>query len=122
MKIGFTGTRKGMVLEQKLALEILLSHFPKGEKEMFNHGGAEGADTEAEKVAMRNGWRAVEFMPQGRKAEDKLERNHQIVDASQLLIAAPSGTDEVLRSGTWATVRYARTEGVPVIFLDPGQR
>src|SRR2546421_4680099 len=37
-----------------------------------------------------------------------LSRNHDIVDASDLLIACPSSEDEKLRSGTWATVRYAR--------------
>ena len=44
------------------------------------------------------------------------ERNHDIVDACDLLIACPK-MKEVLRSGTWATVRYARKTGKPIAIL-----
>ena len=37
-----------------------------------------------------------------------LERNHHIVDAVELMIATPGGMHEMLRSGTWACIRYAR--------------
>ncbi len=40
-------------------------------------------------------------------AEPPLVRNHKIVDGCDFLIAAPHGP-EILRSGTWATIRYAR--------------
>lgn len=43
-----------------------------------------------------------------------LERNRFIVDSVGLLIAAPFTPAEELRSGTWATIRYARKRGVPV--------
>jgi len=44
-----------------------------------------------------------------------LERNKDIVDTGyHILLAAPQEMEEELRSGTWATVRYARTEEVPV--------
>jgi hypothetical protein len=36
-----------------------------------------------------------------------IERNHDIVDCSGLIIATPKGS-EVLRSGTWATIRYTK--------------
>lgn len=37
-----------------------------------------------------------------------LDRNHDIVDACDILFAAPYQDGELLRSGTWATIRYAR--------------
>jgi len=37
-----------------------------------------------------------------------LVRNRDIVDATDMLIAAPATRKEVLRSGTWATIRYAK--------------
>lgn len=44
-----------------------------------------------------------------RPAKPYLERNKDIANEGiDGLIAAPSGWVEELRSGTWATVRYAR--------------
>lgn len=44
-----------------------------------------------------------------RKPKDFIARNHDIVDeGADGLIAMPATFEEVLRSGTWATVRYAR--------------
>jgi hypothetical protein len=52
-----------------------------------------------------------------------LERNHDIVDETTILIACPNG-EERMRSGTWATVRYARQrilnhEGQLTIIISP---
>lgn len=47
-----------------------------------------------------------------------IERNHVIVDAANLLIAMPRDVEvEERRSGTWATIRYARKQGKPVYVL-----
>lgn len=44
-----------------------------------------------------------------------LQRNHAIVDASEILFALPLEAErELQRSGTWATIRYARKRGVEV--------
>jgi hypothetical protein len=53
-------------------------------------------------------------------AKPYLVRNHEIVDDSQVLIAAPKEFTEQLRSGTWATIRYARKIGrtVRIVFPD----
>lgn len=48
-----------------------------------------------------------------------LERNLDIVLESSLLLALPNTYKEKLRSGTWATVRRARENGVPVILVFP---
>jgi hypothetical protein len=50
-------------------------------------------------------------------AKDNLTRNRDIVDTASMLIAAPEGNAERLRSGTWATVRYARKAKKKVIIL-----
>lgn len=51
--------------------------------------------------------------------KDYLPRNHDIVDVSEILLACPNEKKERLRSGTWATVRYARKQGKPVVLIFP---
>jgi hypothetical protein len=48
-----------------------------------------------------------------------LVRNKIIVDRSELLIATPFHEKEILRSGTWMTIRYARSKVIPVLFIWP---
>lgn len=45
-----------------------------------------------------------------------LDRNHDIVRASERLLACPRDK-EALRSGTWATVRYARKLGKAITII-----
>ena len=51
-----------------------------------------------------------------------LDRNKDIVDASDVLLAVPSQDHEIQRSGTWATVRYAARCGKPVFLILPTGR
>lgn len=51
-----------------------------------------------------------------------LARNHKIVDAVQEMLACPGEVMEQLRSGTWATIRYARRVGKPVHVILPDGR
>jgi hypothetical protein len=49
-----------------------------------------------------------------------LERNRDIVMRSDVLVAIPKTDKEDLRSGTWATVRYAQYEQqIPVMIIRP---
>ena len=50
------------------------------------------------------------------KIRPPLWRNHDIVDDCTILIAAPDGPER-LRSGTWATVRYAIKKDREVTFV-----
>lgn len=50
--------------------------------------------------------------------ERPLDRNKKIVDDSDVLLAAPEGP-EVVRSGTWSTIRYALKRGKHVIIVMP---
>ena len=99
MHIGFTGTRKGMTKRQKASLGRLLTGLNSGIGK-FHHGGAEGADTEAAKIAAKSGWggeRTVVFKPKRKTAKELLARNEKIVDASLcLLYTSPSPRDGLL--------------------------
>lgn len=121
MKVGFTGTRAGMSAIQKQQLATVLRWLNEGDAVAFtelHHGMAVGADMEAETIAKANGWYVVKRHPASGKP---LARNRQIVAACDVLIAAPRTDQEELRSGTWATVRYARQAGKPVVMLSRGK-
>jgi predicted Rossmann fold nucleotide-binding protein DprA/Smf involved in DNA uptake len=52
--------------------------------------------------------------------DEYLKRNRAIVDGSEILVATPKEEDgEALRSGTWATVRYARKMGRVIYIVRP---
>lgn len=132
--IGFTGTRGGMSKGQKATLLMILKGAAYGHERdaVLHHGDCVGADAEAHEVAQSLGLAMVIHPPTNPQArafcQDAeawmpeaayLIRNHDIVKASTLLIAAP-GCAEVVRSGTWATVRYARKTGGQVVILERG--
>lgn len=48
-----------------------------------------------------------------------LKRNHDIVDTCDFLLALPGTEQEIVRSGTWATIRYARKVGRPHEIVTP---
>lgn len=132
MKIGFTGTQDGVTVAQHDLLITVISELT--EMTEAHHGECVGADyTFHSAVSLIhpdveiNGHppendkkRAVYIdLPDvdvRHDPEPYLVRNHNIVDATELLIACPKGP-EVLRSGTWATIRYARKTGKPVAIL-----
>ncbi len=130
IKIGFTGTRNGMTPRQMCWLSIWLhsqfvnndSHHLQLSHAEFHHGDCKGADAQATEIARSIGYkihvhppsnpagRAFTFI-EGDKAyppKEYLYRNHDIVNATTKLFACPKEPIEVLRSGTWATIRYGR--------------
>jgi hypothetical protein len=97
-----------------------------------HHGDCIGADADFHALCLDLGLRVHIHPPVNDKKrafcqgaasmaepKDYLQRNHNIVDASCLLIAAPSGTSELRRSGEWATIRYARKLGRTIWFVFP---
>lgn len=135
ISIGFTGTSKGMTNEQMSALHGALLYakiaYPIDRLWEFHFGDCVGADAEAAEIAYRLGYFLVShppFDPSARaftKADrvwvpkTYLQRNHDIVDATDMLIATPRTSKEVQRSGTWATIRYARKLGRGICILNP---
>lgn len=129
MDIGFTGTQEGMTPEQKLKLYQILAQHTNG---MTLHlGDCIGADTEAYEIAyMQKAHltghpctlthkRSFLEYDEEREIKQPLDRNHDIVDESDELIAAPKEHAQVLRSGTWATVRYAQKKGKKITIIYP---
>jgi len=128
-RVGFTGTQKGMSLFQRIELKKTLEELDP--PFTFHHGDCIGADAQAHEIVLSfnqdieihppaitdkrafcNDWSVIH------KPLPYLVRNRAIVDASDFLIACPSGL-EVVRSGTWSTVRYARSKRKPVIIIYP---
>lgn len=127
MIIGFTGTQIGMSDRQKMSLRRHLVSVGATE---FHHGDCIGADADAHWIAIGLGCRIVIHPPEISSkrafckwadcelpAKPYLDRNHDIVDCCDKLIAAPKSLEEELRSGTWATVRYAKKAGKPGVIL-----
>lgn len=54
-----------------------------------------------------------------KEEKEYIKRNHNIVDESDMLVAFPSTKSEILRSGTWATIRYARKQNKLVLIIFP---
>lgn len=119
MILGFTGTRKGMTQRQRATVKYLFAELG---LTMLHHGGERHADAEAHRIALAMKAR-VHVHPGPDfgiivdclgadvvyKVKPNLERNEDIaVMAEDGLIAAPAQKHEVLRSGTWSTVRRAR--------------
>lgn len=51
--------------------------------------------------------------------EHPLKRNREIANHCDLLLATPKTAGEELRSGTWATIRYARSYQKTIAIIDP---
>lgn len=124
---GFTGTQQGMTPDQKRVFRKLIEVLGPVN---FHHGDCMGADYNAHLIARELGMYIVLHPPKNqmkrafcdadieREAKEYLDRNHDIVDDSDIMFATPSGP-EVLRSGTWATIRYARKKGKPLFIIYP---
>jgi hypothetical protein len=132
LHIGFTGTQKGMTDFQLAKVKDLLEYFKNNGFNTVHHGDCMGADKQFHLLADALGFRIVihppdndskrAFCPGGvlLSAKPYLERNRDIVKASHLLIAAPKENTEVLRSGTWATIRYAQKQsGMEIRIIFP---
>lgn len=137
MDIGFTGTQNGMTQDQRRKVMMTLAGFipAEGLRELImHHGDCIGADAQVHEICREYGYSVVIHPPQNpqkrafcfsgnirRVWEEKpyLNRNMDIVGCAELMIAAPGGHSEKLRSGTWATVRYARYREVSLIIVWP---
>lgn len=132
--LGFTGSRKGLTQSQKdsfLAAAVMFT------PDILRHGDCVGADAWAHEFfatcKQQNGRPIILIHPanmprlraycQGDVVYDPkppLERNHDIVDQCDGLLACPEGPeDRYPRSGTWATVRYAVRQNKPVVIIYP---
>lgn len=128
MNIGFTGSgHRDPSTLQKEKLREVLERRPRA---VLVHGGCIHADDFADALAAKLGIDRVVFPASNVKpyqrisetvlrsrngskvtimpARPALDRNRDIVNFSDLLLALPGQKTEMLRSGVWATVRFAR--------------
>jgi len=138
VNLGFTGTRDGMTLAQRKQIAMWMAgHYQ--DVEQLHHGGCVGADYQMHTIAC---WYRIPttihwpvdlsyamsldetdpFSDGSIEERDELpyiDRNHNIVDECDLLIATPKEMKEIQRSGTWATIRYAYQMAKSVIIFRP---
>lgn len=138
LKLGFTGTQEGMTARQLKLLERNLHRWMKKYTHLeVHHGDCIGADAEFHEYSTELWYpgqvRVVLHPPTittkraycsfEKQTEEEplpfLDRNRAIVDSVDGMLAGPRTVEEELRSGTWATVRYARKTETPLIILPP---
>jgi hypothetical protein len=131
MIVGFTGTREGMTESQKKAFTL---HIQRMKVDQFHHGMCVGADQEAEVIVriLHSSAPIHGHPPKNKsnisrasrpdvvhKAAEYLVRNRHIVDACEIIFATPKTEYEILQSGTWSAVRYARKKNKMVRIIPP---
>ena len=141
MRIGFTGTRFGMTIEQEQCIinavasvksEGNLGH---GLKRLeFHHGVCVGSDEKFHKIVVKAGFgdNIIKHPPindylmsktciEGIFLEPKpfLERDDDVIKAVEIMLATPHEEYEIMRSGTWATIRHARKKKKPIFIIFP---
>ena len=128
--LGFSGTRAGMTRLQRVMFTQVIQHLNANE---LHHGAAPGADEQAHKIFRATyPQRFAELYPSWYPAQIQktawdvtnhpnkpLIRNKMIVDACDVLVITPKTAQEELRSGTWATYRYAKQQGKRVYKINP---
>lgn len=124
--VGFTGTRHGMTIHQKLTVGRLIEIF-----DWIHHGDCLGADAQLHDIARLSGKKVSVHPPTGimlrancigdenHEPKGYLVRDRDIVASTSELIAVPHGLAEEARSGTWTTARYASQQGKMVTLVLP---
>jgi len=117
--LGFTGTQHGMTKPQTFKVMEFISQPMVREA---HHGDCIGADFEFHQLCRFKCLYIVGHPPinESKRAfcdfnyewqpKEYLDRNHDIVDSSTFMIAAPGEMQEIKRSGTWATIRYTQKQ------------
>ena len=128
MSIGFTGTQQGMTHWQCDAVLQLLSELKPSK---VGHGDCIGSDQQFHQMVK---WGFPHIFIYGHPPKnpskrafchfdylypekDYLDRNKDIAEKYDIIIATPKEDEEVLRSGTWSTVRYAKKLGKKVYIV-----
>ena len=139
--IGFTGTQRVLAAAQACTLQAVLNRLHMHDIYAYHHGTCIGADEQFDAMIRlidnpgstihihpplnQNKVAACCDRPAGARQmlvhikKDYLDRNADIVSKSHILIACPNTKHEVMRSGTWATIRCAKRQGVPFVVVFP---
>ena len=130
--IGVTATRRGLTADQKQrARWALIGLRDLHGATTLHHGDCLGGDVDVAEIAQELGYGLIShpcdldadraYIPSEGvlPVRPPLQRNHDIVDAIGYLLGFPPENEEWLRSGTWATIRYARKVGRPRWIVGP---
>ena len=139
IEVAFTGTQVGWSAKQYDAVSDWVWALTTGDPTLYrlHHGDCVGADANMHELCFEMGWQIMVHPPVDPKKrafvhntrfwepercemlpeKPYLERNHDMVDVGGVLYATPKEKEEQLRSGTWATVRYAKKVHVPTILF-----
>jgi hypothetical protein len=133
LRIGFTGTRKGLKPAQRAAL---VDYFLKMDRDnplgiQLHHGDCVGADCHAHEIGLKLDFKIVIHPPIRDKYRahcepgtilpclSYLDRNDMIVASTECLVACPDSRISKPRSGTWYTIRQAIRRGKAVTIITP---
>jgi hypothetical protein len=134
LRLGFSGTRKGMTQAQKDSFAYILGELSVSHDWIeFHHGICIGADEDAHHIVekLRFDVAIIGHPPTNTTKMAKvvcntrrdglpyLLRNRAIVHESTQVIICPATNHMILRSGTWATQRYAKATEVPWTIIWP---
>jgi hypothetical protein len=132
--LAFTGTRKGMTPRQLIYVESCLENL---RPQAVHHGGCKGADAEFHKLCLAFNipeihvwWSNLQSTHMDVLADESLrvihhaeqpplDRDWDIVREADLVVACPDTAVETIRSGTWATVRYADQLQKRIVVVKP---
>lgn len=130
MRVGFSGTRLGMTTPQTRRLYTIINALRPSE---VHHGDCQGADAGFAELVSGNwprcrivvhppsddAFRAFTRWGTALPPKHYFDRNRDIVDVCDVLIAAPADMAVRSRGGTWWTVRYANERGTAVWIIWP---
>ena len=118
MSLGITGSRNGLTVEQYNQFKMLTDKMILKE---VHHGGCVGVDSEMHQYftdvrkiktilhpPLCQDLQGVFMADEVRPPLEYLTRNKNIVNYSDVVIGFPDHEKEIVRSGTWATIRYSK--------------
>lgn len=127
LRFGYTGTQRGMTSPQYMTLRRTMQMFVDlGEETEGHHGDCIGGDLQFDTLCRELGVPRCIHPPENEAKRAFCERLHpssvsvvyeplaylvrnkNVVLSSTVMLAGPGERGEVLRSGTWSTIRYAR--------------
>lgn len=121
-----TGNRNGITKEAEIELKSFLKSNNVSEA---HHGDCVGADKNFHDVCKSHGIKIIIHPPNNnyqrsfcksdviKCVKPYLVRNKDIVNDTDILIAFPSTKEEIIRSGTWSTIRYAKKENKKILIV-----
>ena len=128
MIVGVTATRSNITEKQEKLFEERIIDL---ETTSFRHGDCVGGDARAHEIVQRMGIYVIVHPPLNSfkraycngdeilEEREYLERNRDIVRLSDSMIAMPRSKEELTRSGTWYTIRFAKKLGKELFIIFP---